>query len=130
MPEIWAGLLITAMYFMQIGPNILNINDRLEDGLALLLFFGSLICLTGVVLGTKWFFKRAKRRSAYILELIGLPMVVFSLGWYTYASVDAAEFLVTALAGGLGMCIEIGCVRMVVDLVEDLNIDHSEHDHD
>jgi hypothetical protein len=119
-PEIWAGLLITALYLMQIGPNIPNLSDYLEDVLSLLLFLGSGICLVGAVLGTKWFFRKIRRKVSYVLQLVGLPMIIFTLGFYTYASVDTSEMLITALAGGLGLCIEIASVRMMVDLVQEL----------
>lgn len=128
-PETWVGLLVTALYLMQIGPNISNLNDRVEDALALSMFTGSLICLVGVVLGTKWFFRRTRRKVAYIVELVGLPFIIASLGWLTYASVDARQVLITAMAGGMGLCIEIASVRLVVDLIDDLNEDHDDHGH-
>lgn len=129
-PEVWVGLLATAFYFMQVGPIISNVNDRVEAAMTLSLFFGTVVCLVGVVLGTKWFFRKIRRRVCYIIELIGLPFIIASLGFLTYASVDANELLLTALSGGLGLTIEIGCVRLFVDLVEDLNEDHEEHGHD
>ena len=129
-PEIWVGLFATSLYFMQVGPILPNVNDRLEAIMALSLFLGSLVCLAGVVLGTKWFFRRVRRKISYIIELCGLPFIIFSLGFLTYASVDADELLVTALAGALGLTIEIGCVRLFVDLIEDLNTDHGGHGHD
>lgn len=129
-PEIFAGLLLTALYLMQIGPTIPNLNDRLEDWLALSLFTGSVLGLVGVALGTKWLFKKIRRRVCYLIELVGLPLIIIALGLYTYASVDTRQILMTALSGGLGLCIEIGCVRLVVDLIDDLHTDHSEHGHD
>jgi hypothetical protein len=129
-PEIFAGLLLTALYLMQIGPNIPNLDDRVEDWLVLALFAGSVIGLVGVVLGTKWFFRRLRRRVSYLVELVALPFMILALAGYTYASVDSGELLVSALSGGLGLTIEIGLVRLFVDLVEDLNEDHSEHGHD
>ena len=128
-PEIWGGLLLTSLYMMQTGPIIPNLSDYLEDWLALLLFAGSLTGLVGVVLGTKWFFPSLRRNIGYVVELIGIPMMIFSLAWYTYASVDDQDLLITALGGGLGLAIEIGMVRMFVDLVQDLNADHAVHGH-
>ena len=120
-PEIFAGLLLTALYLLQIGPSIPNLNDRLEDWLALSLFTGSVLGLVGVVLGTKWVFRKINRRVSYIIESIGVPMLIFSLGVYTYASVDTHQLLLTAMSGGLGLTIEIGCVRLLVDLINELH---------
>lgn len=122
-PEIWAGLLATSLYMLQVGPIMSNLNDRLEDWIALSLFTGSVICLVGVVLGTKWFFRHVSRRVSYITELVGLPLIIAALGFLTYASVDASQLVLTALGGGLGLVIEIGSVRMMVDLVDELNGD-------
>lgn len=122
-PEIFSGLLLTALYLMQIGPSIPNLNNLLEDWLSLGLFVGSVLGLVGVALGTKWIFKNVRRRVSYICELIGLPLMIFSLAVYTYASVDSHALLMTALSGGLGLTIEIGCVRLLVDLVDELNGD-------
>lgn len=129
-PEIYAGLLITALYLMQVGPIIENLNDRVEDILVLTLFSGSLIGLVGIVLGTKWFFRRLRRKTAYVVQLCGIPLMIGSLALYTYTSVNADELLLTALGGGLGLCIEIGLIRLFVDIVQDLNTDHDAHGHD
>lgn len=129
-PEIFAGLLLTALYMMQLGPSLTNINDSLEDWLALALFGGAATGLVGVALGTKLFFHRVRRRRAYWVELFAIPPMIFSLAWYTYASVDTQDLLITALGGGLGLCIEIGLVRLFVDLVQDLHEDHEGHGHD
>ena len=122
-PETWVGLLATALYMMQVGPMIPDVSDYIEDWLALILFAGSATCLVGVVLGTKWFFPQIRRRICYIIELVGLLMIVGALAWLTYATVDAQQLIVSALAGGLGVAIEIGCVRMFVDLIDELNGD-------
>jgi hypothetical protein len=128
-PEIYAGLLLTSLYLMQIGPTIDNIGDDLEDVLALMLFVGAVVCLTGVALGTKLIFRRLKRRAGYIAQLFGLPLLIGALGWYTYASVSADQIVISALSGGLGLCIEIGLIRLFVDLVQDITTDHSAHGH-
>lgn len=129
-PEIFAGLLLTSLYMMQLGPNLTNINDWLEDVLALLLFGGSFLGLIGVALGTKLVLRSVRRRVAYWIELFAIPLMIFALAWYTYASVDADELLITALGGGLGLTIEIGLVRLFVDLVQDLHANHDGHGHD
>lgn len=128
-PEIYAGLLLTALYLMQLGPTLDNINDLLEDWLVLSLFTGAALGLVGVVLGTKLIFPAVRRRVSYIVGLLGIPLMIVPLAWYTYASVDVNDLLITALGGGLGLCIEIGLLRMFVDLVQDITTDHSSHGH-
>lgn len=129
-PEIYAGLFLTALYLMQLGPNMPNINDLLEDWLSLTLLAGATLGLVGVGLGTKLIFSRIRRRVSYIVGLFGIPLMIFPLAWYTYASVEVNDLVVTALGGGLGLAIEIGLVRMFVDLVQDITADHSGHGHD
>lgn len=129
-PEIFAGLMLTALFLMQLGPNLTNLNDRLEDVLALMLFFGSVTGLVGIALGTKLVFRKVHRRRAYWVELVAIPMMIIPLAWYTYVSVDTSQLLITALSGGLGLTIEIGLVRLFFDLVQDLHADHEGHGHD
>lgn len=129
-PEIFAGLMLTALYMMQLGPNIPNLDDYLEDVLALIMFIGSVVGLIGVALGTKLVFPHVVRRKAYWFELFAIPLMIIPLAAYTYASVDTNQLLITALSGGLGLTIEIGLVRLFVDLVQDLHEDHEGHGHD
>lgn len=118
-PEIYVGLLSTSLWMMQVGPSISNLSDYVEDILALALFVGSVICGAGVILGTKWFLPHTRRAKSYAVQLIGIPILIASLGWLTYASSDPNQILLTALAGGLGLCIEIGLVRLFVDIVQE-----------
>lgn len=128
-PEIYAGLMLTSFYLAQLGPTIPVLNDVLEDWLNLSLFLGTLLGLIGVVVGTKLVFPRTRRRVSYIIGLCGIPLVVLPLALYTYATFDNNNLVMTALSGGLGLCIEIGLLRMFVDLIQDLATDHSTHGH-
>lgn len=119
-PEIWVGLLLSALYLAQAERVVSSISDSLELALDLLLAVGSALCLVGAALGTKWFFPKARRSISYGLQLLGLPMIIASLAWFTYAATDSSNsssLLLSALGGGLGLCIEIASVRMFVDLV-------------
>lgn len=129
-PEIWAGLVATALYMMQLGPNISTLSNYFEDVLVLCMFLGGVICLVGTAIGTKWFFPKAHRRTSYVTELFGLPLLIAVLGVYTYASVDPGSLLLSAMAGGLGLTIEIGCLRLFVDLVQQVYIGDDEGDED
>ena len=119
-PEIWIGLLITALYLLQTQPVMVTIGDRLEFTLDGLLALGSGICVLGACLGTHWFFPKVPERISYLMHLVGLPLIVATLAWYTYASSSAPNLVLVALGGGLGLCLEIGSVRMIVEIVEDL----------
>lgn len=119
-PEIWAGLLITALYLLQSEPVMLSIADRLEFGLDSLLAVGSGICLLAAMLGTRFFFPRVPKRTSYLMHLVGLPLIVLALAWYTYAAADAPNLVLVALGGGLGLCLEIASVRMAIEIAEEL----------
>jgi hypothetical protein len=119
-PEIWAGLLITALYLIQGEPVISGITDWLEVTLTTVLALGSGLCLTGSVLGTRWCQPHAPKRRSYRFHLVGLPMIIVSLAWFSYAAASSGELVLIALGGALGLCIEIGSVRMMIDIVEDL----------
>lgn len=119
-PEIWIGLFITALYLLQTEPVMVTIMDELEFALDALMAVGAGICTLAAFLGTRWFFPRVPKRTPYIMQLVGLPIIVLSLAWYTYASATAPNLVLVALGGGLGLCIEIGSVRMIVDIADDL----------
>lgn len=120
-PEIWIGLFITALYLLQTEPMIVTIGDTLEIALDTLLAVGTGICTIAAALGTRWFFPSVPKRISYILQLVGLPIIIVALAWYTYAStMGEPELVLVALGGALGLCIEIGSVRMIIDIADDL----------
>jgi len=118
-PELWAGLFLTGAYLTQSDPIIDTLEDHLERGLDIALALGALLCLIGCAVGTHWFFPRARRTTSYTFQLFGLPLIITALAWYTYSAADFSHpnILLTALGGGLGLCIEIGSLRMFIDLV-------------
>ena len=120
-PEIWVGLLITALYLIQGEPIIAGITDWLEITLTTVLALGSGLCLIGSIIGTRWFQPKAPKRRSYRFLLAGLPMIIESLAWFSYAAASSGELVLIALGGALGLCIEIGSVRMMIDIVEDLS---------
>lgn len=119
-PEIWVGLLVTALYLIQGEPVVAGITDWLEISLDAVLAFGSGLCLIGSALGTRWFLPKTPKRRSYRFHLVGLPMIIVALVWYSYAAATTGNLLLIALGGALGLCIEIGSVRMMIDIVEDL----------
>lgn len=116
-PETWAGLLLTALYLIQGDRVIGPLNDNVELGVDAMLALGAGLCLLGSAIGTRLFFPHARRASSYGLELLGLPLIILAMAWYTWAASDTSNLLLAALGGGLGLCIEIASVRVFVNLV-------------
>lgn len=119
-PEIWIGLLITSLYLLQTDPVIVSIADRLEFALDALLALGTGVCTLAAFLGTRWFFPSVPKRIPYRMHLVGLPTIIVALAWYTFAAAGNPNLVLVALGGALGLCIEIGSVRMIVDIADEL----------
>ena len=117
-PEIWIGLFITAVYLLQTEPLIVTIGDTLEVALDALLALGTGICTLAAALGTRWFFPKVPKNISYRIHLIGLPIIILALAWYTYASTAEPDLVLIARGGALGLCIEIGSIRMIVDIAD------------
>ena len=122
-PEIWIGLLLTSLYLMQAGPVLSSLSTTMEFVVEAILATGCVISILGSALGTRWFFPRFGKRRAYRLHLIGLPLIVIALAWYTYAAAYIPSLLVVTLGGALGLCIEIASVRMFVEITQELSED-------
>lgn len=117
-PEIWVGLLLSALYLLQADPILDGITDSIERIISITMAIGCLLCIAGASMGTRWFFPKARLAACYGFQLLGLPLIVLSLAWYAFAvSIDHDRLLLSALGGGLGLCIEIASLRMFVDLV-------------
>lgn len=116
-PEIWVGLLLTALFLAQGNRVIAPLQDTLELALDWLLAVGASLCLIGSAIGTRLLLPNARLSLAYGFQMLGLPMIIISLAWYTYAATDTGNVLLAALGGGLGLCIEIASLRMFIDLV-------------
>lgn len=119
-PEIWIGLLLTGLYLLQSPPIIDSISNTLEYVLDGMLIAGSGICVAAAMIGTRWFFPGIRKRVPYLMHLAGLPLIIITLAWYTYAISAAPNLILVALGGGLGLCIEIASVRMIIEIAEDL----------
>lgn len=122
-PEIWIGLLLTALYLMQAGPVLSSLSMMMEFVIEAVLALGCAISILGSALGTRWFFPKVTKRQAYRLHLVGLPLIVIALAWYTYAAAYVPSLLVVTLGGALGLCIEIASVRMFVEIAQELRED-------
>lgn len=119
-PEIWIGLFFTALYLLQTEPVMVTIADKLEFALDALMAVGTGICTLAAFLGTRWFYPKVSKRTCYRMHLVGLPIIVLALAWYTFASAEYPNLAVVVLGGGLGLCVEIGTVRMIVDIADEL----------
>jgi hypothetical protein len=116
-PEIWAGLMLTALFLIQGDRVVTSLHDGLELAVNWVLVVGTALCLFGSAVGTRFLLPHARTSTAYGFQMLGLPLIVVSLAWYTWAATDSGDLAVAALGGGLGLCIEIASLRMFVDLV-------------
>ena len=104
---IWLGLLLTGFYVLW-RPGIHSTLDlRLEATLAIITIFSSSLCLIGVAI--------PQRITAYKMQIAGLVINFFVLG-YMAGHVDRPLIEQWTLAGGMGGLIQIGNVRMIVQL--------------
>ena len=104
---IWAGLLLTGFYVLW-RPGIHSTLDlRLEATLAIITIFSSSLCLIGVAI--------PQRITAYKMQIVGLAINFLVLGALA-GHVDRPLIEQWTLAGGMGGLIQIGNVRMIVQL--------------
>ena len=104
---IWLGLLLTGLYVLA-RPGIHSTLDlRLEATLAIITIFSSSLCLIGVAI--------PQRITAYKMQIVGLAINFLVLGALA-GHVDRPLIEQWTLAGGMGGLIQIGNVRMIVQL--------------
>ena len=104
---IWLGLLLTGLYVLW-RPGIHSTLDlRIEATLAIITIFSSSLCLIGVMI--------PQRLVAYRMQIAGLVINFLVLG-YLAGHVDRPLIEQWTLAGGMGGLIQIGNVRMIVQL--------------
>ena len=114
---IWVGLLLTGFYVLW-RPGIHSTLDlRLEATLAIITIFSSSLCLIGVAI--------PQRITAYKLQIVGLVINFFVLG-YMAGHIDRPLIEQWTLAGGMGGLIQIGNVRMIVQLLSAIRDDKRE----
>ena len=104
---IWLGLLLTGFYVLW-RPGIHSSLDLwLEATFAIITIFSSSLCLIGAAI--------PQRILAYKLQIVGLVINFLVLG-YLAGHVDRPLIEQWTLAGGMGGLIQIGNVRMIVQL--------------
>ena len=104
---LWLGLLLTGFYVLW-RPGIHSALDlRLEATLAIITIFSSSLCLIGVAI--------PQRITAYKMQIAGLAINFLVLGALA-GHVDRPLIEQWTLAGGMGGLIQIGNVRMIVQL--------------
>ena len=104
---IWVGLLLTGFYVLW-RPGIHSTLDlRLEATLAIITIFSSSLCLIGVAI--------PQRITAYKMQTVGLVINFLVLGALA-GHIDRPLIEQWTLAGGMGGLIQIGNVRMIVQL--------------
>ena len=104
---IWLGLLLTGFYVLW-RPGVHSTLDlRIEVTLAIITIFSSSLCLIGVAI--------PQRITAYKMQIVGLVINFLVLGALA-GHVDRPLIEQWTLAGGMGGLIQIGNVRMIVQL--------------
>ena len=104
---LWLGLLLTGFYVLW-RPGVHSTLDlRIEVTLAIITIFSSSLCLIGVAI--------PQRITAYKMQIVGLVINFLVLGALA-GHVDRPLIEQWTLAGGMGGLIQIGNVRMIVQL--------------
>jgi len=108
---IWWGLALSGIYVLTEPQILTRITDRAENALAAALLLSAVVCLTGT--------RIPDTRTAYRVELVGLAGIVVVLGVLAVAT-DLTVWQQFTLAGGLGALVQIGSIRMIVNLTRAL----------
>jgi hypothetical protein len=104
---IWVGLLLTGFYVLW-RPGIHSSLDLwLEATFAIITIFSSSLCLIGAAI--------PQRILAYKMQIVGLAINFLVLGALA-GHIDRPLIEQWTLAGGMGGLIQIGNVRMIVQL--------------
>ena len=104
---LWLGLLLTGFYVLW-RPGVHSTLDlRLEVTFAIITIFSSSLCLIGVAI--------PQRITAYKMQIVGLVINFLVLGALA-GHIDRPLIEQWTLAGGMGGLIQIGNVRMIVQL--------------
>ncbi len=136
--SIMGGLLLWSLALLTIGPipnsAVSELSDYVQDVLALCIFIGSFVCLSGCIIGTgfiPWVVKKltlgklhlatSDVRLAYKFGLWGMPAIVGSIGTYVWAIAhDSGTFWIAALGGALGLAILIGTAWNALDFLAEI----------
>jgi len=106
---IWWGLVFSGIYVLASPPIITTIPSLAEDILAVELLAFALLCLTGS--------RIADIHLAYTLEVVGLAGIAVVLGILAVAT-ELTLWQQFTLSGGFGALVQIGSLRMIVQLVQ------------
>ncbi len=115
---VWIGLLLTGIYVLWVPRVDPLISEQLEDRLAVAVIIGSMMCLIGAMI--------PDRITAYKLQVPGLFITFLVLGFLA-AHVDRSLIQQWTMAGGLGGLIQIGNVRMMIQLSREIIADRKQH---
>jgi vacuolar-type H+-ATPase subunit I/STV1 len=118
------ALLMVSMSMIAVGPVPNSVVDELsnstQDLLALCIFVGSAICVTGITLGTRFLRRGIDIRRCYILQICGMPAVTVSLWVYGWAIIHGTESWTSALGGVMGPMIGLGALINAVTFVREI----------
>lgn len=135
--SIMAGLFLWSLALMTVGPvpdsAVSELSDYVQDILALCIFVGSTVCLSGCIIGSglipftvrklsfgKIQLHKSDVRLAYKFGLWGMPAIIGSVGTYVWAIAHDSTFWVAALGGALGLAIMMGTLWNALDFVSEI----------
>lgn len=112
---VMIGLFGWSLSLLIAGPIRYSIIDELSDTaqniLAGSIFVGSSMCLTGIVLGTRFIRRNIDIRICYAWGAAGTPGVSVAVGVYFWAAVHGSVSpILSGMAGALSLMIPVGAV--------------------
>lgn len=100
------GLNLFALSMILVGPlpdsPLKDSSQFVQDCFSYFLFFGTLICMMGCLVGSKYFFPKVHRRTGYRIGIIGNPTVVGAIFYYGATYVGQVHNWSSTLAAGFG----------------------------
>ena len=112
---------LTAVSMILLGPipnsAISELSSLTQAILSWMLLVGAVLCLCGASIGSHFFFPRCSRRIAYQIAVIGIPLVVACMVFYSYAVMLNAGGFYASLGSSLGALLGLGAAINGVNFV-------------
>lgn len=112
------GLFFLSLSLLIIGPIPGSVLDKwTQIMLSVCTLVGSLICIVGIVLGTRVFRPKADIRICYQIGQWGIVSICASMFFYVIGVIDKVGHLFwgSTLSSALGLAILIGCAWVAID---------------
>ena len=115
------GLFFLSLSLLVIGPipdsTLAGMDDWTQIMLSVCVLVGSLICIVGILLGTRIFRPKADIRICYQIGQWGIVSICISMLFYVIGVVGhvGPHFWGLTLSSALGLAILIGCAWVAID---------------